>query len=376
MAGTTFALEKRIGRMSIAFSNRLYHAQVEPHLTYGCELTLDTGNHIDGLEKAQLGFLRRSLGVSRRSSVAPLFILTGIQPIRFTRAKIMVRYLGYLDNLAPESLGYAAAMESKRRAGLYHNTHHLRARLALAALPWPVDIGDTVDKMGSKEWCEDVIKRIDEAADRWIVSELRSNKRTRLLSLLLHADKSVFQKGRILPPVRLLNVDYRAAMASLLTSEHPLAIEILRRAERGRPAYPREARLCRFCNDAVEDEVHAVLVCKSNAAILASRETMWTRLQERVDLPAGLAGQRREDEQGLLDLLAFEKGLGQIGRHVFTVLETYREAAMYIPNALQQSVSDDVDIDMDDDTGIDDPAGGDNENAWEKELDFLLGGVA
>ncbi|OSC98816.1 hypothetical protein PYCCODRAFT_917526 [Trametes coccinea BRFM310] len=52
----------------------------------------------------------------------------------------------------------------------------------------------------------------------------------------------------------------REALALLLFSEHPVAVEQLRRT----PPIPREWRVCRFCRirSAIEDDSHALLSCR------------------------------------------------------------------------------------------------------------------
>lgn len=73
---------------------------------------------------------------------------------------------------------------------------------------------------------------------------------------------------------------HRIAFTRILLSCHTLAVERLRWATRARPqSVPRDERLCRLCVEegimAVEDEVHALLRCTSNARLVELREKMW-----------------------------------------------------------------------------------------------------
>ncbi|KIY70192.1 hypothetical protein CYLTODRAFT_348131 [Cylindrobasidium torrendii FP15055 ss-10] len=330
VTGVMFTLEKHIGRLDVAYAIHLYHAQVEPHLTYGCELTLDTGSHVEALEKAQHSWLRRALGLSRRSSTAPLFVLSGITPIRFTRAKIMIRYLGYLQNLDAGTLAAAARQDSQQRAKLHQDTHHLRARMALAALPIGVDVGDDYEKMGDADWVEKTLAQVDEAAQAWVAECLRANKSTAVLGRMMDDKGDVFRRGRTLPAMLLLNVDYRLAMSSLLASEHPLAVNVLRRPDHSRPRVPRGARLCRFCRLKVEDEVHALLVCTACPGVTTSRRRMWEEVMRKKDVSPALRDCNRVDDASLTALLTFDAGLGATARHVYTVFEEFRGAEMYV----------------------------------------------
>lgn len=52
---------------------RLYSSQVDPHLTFGCEVVVDVCRQLlQGLEARQVSFLRRALGLNNRSSHAML----------------------------------------------------------------------------------------------------------------------------------------------------------------------------------------------------------------------------------------------------------------------------------------------------------------
>ncbi|KAJ6595586.1 hypothetical protein DFH09DRAFT_905906, partial [Mycena vulgaris] len=102
----------------------LYKARVDPHLTSGCEVALDTDRASwASLEEPQMHFLRRLLGLNPRSMRAVLFTETGIMPIRYRRALLA---LGYAKGFATiseerEDLPRAAFRESLRLAGLGHS---------------------------------------------------------------------------------------------------------------------------------------------------------------------------------------------------------------------------------------------------------------
>ncbi|KAJ3858921.1 hypothetical protein EV359DRAFT_13776, partial [Lentinula novae-zelandiae] len=75
----------------------LYMARVDPHLIFGCEIVLDIDLSLLGdLEQAQCQYLRRLLGISKRSMRAILFTELGIEPIRYRRLGLA---LGYLQSL-------------------------------------------------------------------------------------------------------------------------------------------------------------------------------------------------------------------------------------------------------------------------------------
>ena len=64
---------------------------------------------------------------------------------------------------------------------------------------------------------------------------------------------------------------HRKALTRLMLSEHPLAIEQLRRTSRYRPRIDRDLRICRLCRGAVEDEVHVLLHCDGDNDLVQLR---------------------------------------------------------------------------------------------------------
>ena len=64
--------------------------------------------------------------------------------------------------------------------------------------------------------------------------------------------------------VSCVNPAHRNAFTSIMFSSHALAVERLRWGERYRSPVPRGWRLCRFCREHVEDEVHALLECRGD----------------------------------------------------------------------------------------------------------------
>lgn len=59
---------------------------------------------------------------------------------------------------------------------------------------------------------------------------------------------------------------HRQAIARLLASEHPFAVEVLRRVQ---PDVPRAWRVCRYCRrrGAVETEAHVLMECVDDRVV-------------------------------------------------------------------------------------------------------------
>jgi hypothetical protein len=84
VANMTFAVKDSIGCLPPPQGIQLYMARIDPHLTFGCEVALDvTDTHVSKLEDVQNEFLRRLLGLNRRSVLAVLFSETGVTPLRY-----------------------------------------------------------------------------------------------------------------------------------------------------------------------------------------------------------------------------------------------------------------------------------------------------
>ncbi|KAJ7235334.1 hypothetical protein C8J57DRAFT_1034976, partial [Mycena rebaudengoi] len=102
-----------IGCLPPADGIRLYMARVDPHLTFGCEVCLDTDtNNLRELTDVQHEFIRRLLGVHDRSILAPLFTETGILPLTYRRPFLALGYLIYLLDLTPTHLAKVAYLDS------------------------------------------------------------------------------------------------------------------------------------------------------------------------------------------------------------------------------------------------------------------------
>lgn len=120
----------------------------------------------------------------------------------------------------------------------------------------------------------------------------------------------------------------RNAMTRLLVSDHPFAVETLRRTT---PSVPRERRIRRFCKRrwAIEDECHLLLECEG-VDISALRETFWT------DASAVLPQLRRiahalPNNAAVLDmLLTREKTLQILAHFVASVFELCNETPCLI----------------------------------------------
>jgi hypothetical protein len=105
----TFAMESMVGTIPPRQGLQLYKSRTDPHLTFACEVAIDVDDSFLALlEDVQILFLRRLLGLHKRSMRAVLFTETGITPIRYPRIILVLRYLEYLLKLPARRYARAA----------------------------------------------------------------------------------------------------------------------------------------------------------------------------------------------------------------------------------------------------------------------------
>ncbi|KAJ7748694.1 hypothetical protein B0H16DRAFT_1725506 [Mycena metata] len=249
VANTTFAAKGMIGCLPPYEGIRLYTARMDPHLTFGCEVSLDVvTKHLEQLTGVQHQFLRRLLGLHSRSILAVLFSETGVVPLAYRRPIIALGYLVYLITLPATHYATAAYLDSKLPVPVQlslgdltaEGVASIRKNLEAVCHKW---IGDTVTEMSSR--LPLIQGRLDRNED----------------SVLVPIAAKLRQYLRIPMPA------HRKAFTRLVLSAHTLSVEILRYDERHRKRTPREFRVCRFCRRSVETEAHALIACSSPALV-------------------------------------------------------------------------------------------------------------
>jgi hypothetical protein len=116
------------------------------------------------------------------------------------------------------------------------------------------------------------------ALDLWFTTHtiLTSSSKTRLLPQRVKVDYRsglhVHVTNRLSTYFSLIRVpSHRLAYMRFITSNHRLAIEVLRWTRSGADYIPDGWRLCRFCQDDVEDEIHAFMVCGASPELMDAR---------------------------------------------------------------------------------------------------------
>ncbi|KAJ7035027.1 hypothetical protein C8F04DRAFT_1221292 [Mycena alexandri] len=211
VANTMFAAKSMI-------DIRLYMARMDPHLTFGCEISLDVHQ-----------FLRRLLGLHRRSILAVLFSETGVVPLAYRRPIIALGYLIYLITLPENHFATAAYLDSILLARSGHPCWFSDLRFVLQKLPVPVQLslGDlTADGVA------DIRKALEAACEKWIGETIADmSPRLPLIQGRLECNAEsalVPTAAKFRQYLRIPVPAHRKALTRLVLSAHTLSVEILR----------------------------------------------------------------------------------------------------------------------------------------------------
>ncbi|KAJ7694974.1 hypothetical protein B0H14DRAFT_2173528, partial [Mycena olivaceomarginata] len=258
---------------------------VDPYLIAGCEVCLDVEEKsLKLLEKVQLKFLRRMLGVGSRSMKAVLFSETGIWPIRYRRVYLALKNLCYWIGLDHDRPAWNALQECLRlaRAKKISWINDLRIILSRLYIPVELDISGPLEKSA----VEQTMRLVKTSMEQWIDHEIETSSRTKdLLTGRLEQDS---ESGKLVKKtldfrhyLRIKTADHRRALTRFVLSSHSLAVERRRWKERGQSIVPREWRKCRLCQDAIEDPAHAMFIC-DQPELMQVREVFLEELYAKV----------------------------------------------------------------------------------------------
>lgn len=329
IASTIFSIiDKRCLQCPPSVSRKLYMALMDPHLTHGADVNPDAYTvSVKPLEKTQIAYLRRMLRVGKRSSLVALFTETAIWPIRYRRADLLVRYLGYLMQRPRGSLARAALDDSIALAAQGRPAWVSDVRRALAKLPIPVLLGDLSDSAQ----IEDARLTIKESMLTWLQSRLDANGKLELLQNRPDADWQSVHAPRRGPTMQFraylaLKIPaHRTALTRLLLSEHDLAVERLRWEN-----VDHRQRLCRLCRRGVEDPQHALFVCEGSPQLVELR-TSFYRSVIALDNDLWLLLLQLDVTDMIRVLSVQEATLPSFARYVRDVLRLFGEFQMYRP---------------------------------------------
>ncbi|KAJ7089796.1 hypothetical protein B0H15DRAFT_885058, partial [Mycena belliarum] len=265
MSNACLAVNRMVGGLSVWDARTLYMARVDPYLISAADICPDVVKS-RGMEReaVQNHYLRRMLGLTERSVKAVLFSETGLEPILYRCAKLLLKNLRHLTALNNERLVKNGMIDSLDLARQSRMSWVNDIVIVLAELPIPVywKIGEQ-NAIDSKT-IDGLLADTRYSMESSINAELKAYSRTRdlLPDRLVMADgKWVHKVLAFRTYLRVRNDKHRVALTHAVLSGHSLAMERMRWSERYKPQVPTKWRLCRFCKTHLEDSIHALFVC-------------------------------------------------------------------------------------------------------------------
>ncbi|KAJ6564137.1 hypothetical protein B0H19DRAFT_1067729 [Mycena capillaripes] len=222
-----------VGKIPAWDARTLYMARVDPYLTARCDVCLDMDiKSLALLERVQLKFLRRMLGLGRRSMKAVLFSETGIWPIKYRRAFLALKYLCYLLQLDPKRPAANSLQESLALAYQQRLCWINDLRIVLSRLHVPVNL-DISRGFGVKE-VEIAMKGVEKSMELWIDDEIQSSSRVR--DILPDRKKMDTKTNTLVKKsldfrhyLRIASPENRRALTKMVLSGHSLATRCRRK---------------------------------------------------------------------------------------------------------------------------------------------------
>lgn len=347
IANIIFSVESFIGALPPLHGKRLYNARVDPHLTAACEVSLDVDMRLlKPLQKVQLTYLQRLIGLNPRAMRAFCFSETGVLPLAYRRIILAVRYLQYILSREPDHLVACALRECE-------------IMYAAGAPCWLGDLGVVVNRI-PLNWTQAVwspigldvesaavlISGITQAAGLHVQDVIDTSSKGSLLHGRLHIDEN----GAAAPEpiafrlyLTVVAPKHRKALSGMLLADSRLAETQLRYADtRGRrKRIPHDWRLCRLCMNDVEDTLHALFVCGGSNDLLALRANLW----EKCAVESTAHGLQRLTPREAFHRMLLDTHLVPIlAKYCYDVLAVFGKTDMFVASEAYWYGQEDVDV--------------------------------
>ncbi|KAJ7574834.1 hypothetical protein C8J56DRAFT_802316, partial [Mycena floridula] len=240
IARSVMGVEKIVGHLSAWEMRTLYMARVDPYLINGCDICIDNVKvDLESLEKVQIKFLRRMMDMGSRSMLAVLFTETGIEPIRYRRILLALRYGASITDLPPQRLAHHALWQSVRLARKGHDSWALDLQKVMLELPTPVRWDLMRNENVSRVCFERLQSDVTRSMEVYLQHEIDHLSRVRdLLFGRREWDKDA--RGLVVKVLafrhylRVKNSEHRRAVTHVMLSGHALAMKRMRWSERRR----------------------------------------------------------------------------------------------------------------------------------------------
>ncbi|KAF6752456.1 hypothetical protein DFP72DRAFT_815407 [Ephemerocybe angulata] len=305
-------LESLVGYFQPRDAINLYMALVDPHLTHGCEITLDTNATALGLlEKVQIAFLRRLLGLGQRSILSVLYTETGILPIRYRRILLALGYLKYVVGCDDHQLVKVAIRECTQLTAANQPNWLMSLREVLGKLPFQMQIP-----------LFHVLPSADEI-DALISSKLY------LLRGRVDPATGLPAACKFRDYLNIRNAQHRKAVTKVLTSNHWYAIESLRYA---RTPVPPEMRRCRLCRQKIETPEHAMFECDGIPELVTRRRSFVEKLMLHcTEATTRQISDIHDSARLLTTLISLPDSMNVTAEYLWDVNSLFDEHPIYVP---------------------------------------------
>ncbi|KAJ3504030.1 hypothetical protein NMY22_g18054 [Coprinellus aureogranulatus] len=226
-------VQQLVGILPVHIATMLYMALVDPHLTHGCDVTVDCVKAAwEILEAVQETYLRKVLNVGMLCilHIAVLAIRNAMPPP---------------GHYVREAMRESIALDINGKSSWIGDV-----RKSIRALPGGCDLPGH-DDLEDADCIEDLRRRITAGMRRELQRRVDASPKLYLLHGRLEPDKN----GTLNQPVSMMfrhylrvnNTRHRVALSRVILSGHKYGIEAMRRT---REDIPREDRVCRLCGAA------------------------------------------------------------------------------------------------------------------------------
>ncbi|KAJ3872264.1 hypothetical protein F5051DRAFT_382491 [Lentinula edodes] len=288
----------------------LYMGRVDPYLKNGAEVIVDIYNvRRKQLESVQHYFIRRMLGLNDKSMVALLFSETGLWPIRYRRTILFLKNLKYLVQLKRDHLAWKACRQVYELAEQGKNSVFMEMPCSGPQLHVPKFKDLTMQHI------DGVMERVKKSMEKDIQEKVDTSNKTR-----------DGLKDRREHYLRIPIGEHRRSLIDMVTSNHKLAVERLRWAERNKPMVQHDKRLCRMCREKVEDGAHVLFECSNSCKVIQLRKAFMQRVMQEIPHFARHYG---DGWELFGELLADKRVVGLLAKYVHEVLEVFYAVEIY-----------------------------------------------
>ncbi|KAJ3847936.1 hypothetical protein EV368DRAFT_50272 [Lentinula lateritia] len=122
--------------------------------------------------------------------------------------------------------------------------------------------------------------------------------------------------------------EHRRSLIDMVTSNHKLAVERLRWAERNKPMVQHDKRLCRMCREKVEDGAHVLFECSNSCEVIQLRKAFMQRVIKEIPHFARHYG---DGWELFRELLADKRVVELLAKYMHEVLEVFYAVEIYQP---------------------------------------------